>query len=492
MPQIDMAPVDPNAPTFSTTAPAPRVPQNVPVTLPAASASEPVFSATPGVGPQMPGQQTPADLVDSEEKVDLLVQSGKLSEDAGALIKKRLPKRRTAADNLAGLQARTTRQQNKLNKEMAATAATRKELMQAQADLDVERKDIQQTWMTDENIRRQEETAKLEQQRSLVQTDVETARSQLEQARNEVRQAAIDPHRTFRGAEGLARGLVGALSVGLGAISQAILGGENRAMEMINASINRDIDVQKAELASKRQGVQLAQNRLAQNLQRFDNLEQAEAATRMQGRELAKLKLEEMLAGVESQEARVRGQTMLAELDRQQQLDQAKVIDQQTQRSMQMVTLQEKAEQKQAAQAAAGEDMERLGLKGRPASKKALDEVIAMKSSADEARKKLVALRDMTRALPFSTDEAKGEQLARATQLLYKELENLGVLSGPDLELLEQIIPTDPTGMRQEKIDAQYQQALDLLNQKTEVYLRARGVSEIGMEEPMGGAERLR
>jgi len=74
--------------------------------------------------------------------------------------------------------------------------------------------------------------------------------------------------------------ILSAISLGLGAFGAALTGGENTAMKIINSAIDRDIEIQKADINKKGDAVQNSRNLLADLTKKFGDERVAEAMTR--------------------------------------------------------------------------------------------------------------------------------------------------------------------------------------------------------------------
>ena len=74
--------------------------------------------------------------------------------------------------------------------------------------------------------------------------------------------------------------ILAAISLGLGAFGAALTGGENTAMKIINSAIDRDIEIQKADINKKGDAVQNSRNLLADLTKKFGDERVAEAMTR--------------------------------------------------------------------------------------------------------------------------------------------------------------------------------------------------------------------
>lgn len=90
----------------------------------------------------------------------------------------------------------------------------------------------------------------------------------------EVSSRKVDPNRVFSNAGTL--GTIGAaLAIGFGTYHQALYGGENTPLNIINSAIQRDIEAQVADINNAQQGVQASSNLLNQQFAIFRNHQDA-------------------------------------------------------------------------------------------------------------------------------------------------------------------------------------------------------------------------
>lgn len=123
-----------------------------------------------------------------------------------------------------------------------------------------------------------EEEARTAQIQAQVQKDLETK----DRLSKEFGNARVDPRRIFSGQGGTARGVLAALSAGLGQAGAGLqaMGGhptQNVALQLVNDTINRDISSQENEIKVKGE---MANNALAQFQRSGLSLDQAKSALR--------------------------------------------------------------------------------------------------------------------------------------------------------------------------------------------------------------------
>lgn len=136
--------------------------------------------------------------------------------------------------------------------------------------------------------------------------DNETKRLQADVATNK-----IDPTRIYNNMTTGNRVMAG-ISLLLGGISQGLSGAKsNPAMDVINNAIDRDIDAQKSELGKK-------QNLLAINLQKYGRLDAAFQATKMQMMAVTQAQINQQAAKMGSKQALANAQIASGQMDIQQ------------------------------------------------------------------------------------------------------------------------------------------------------------------------------
>jgi hypothetical protein len=134
----------------------------------------------------------------------------------------------------------------------------------------------------------------------------------LQQATSELKSSKVDPNRMFRGAGGTLRTIGMAIADAMGAFGAAINHTQNFAHGVIQASIERDIAEQEAELAQKGRN---HNNALSAWIRSTGSLDQAKAGLRIQQLELAKSKADEIGSMNKSQEVQANHAMVTASLD---------------------------------------------------------------------------------------------------------------------------------------------------------------------------------
>lgn len=119
----------------------------------------------------------------------------------------------------------------------------------------------------------------------------------------------IDPNRYF-GNMNTGNKIIAAISIALSGIGSGLTGKPNMAMNVIQNSIDRDIEAQKLELGKKN-------TLLSENLRRFGDLNTATQMTQLQYNAATQAKIAQAVAQSGTQQARYEGDILLAGLDKQ-------------------------------------------------------------------------------------------------------------------------------------------------------------------------------
>lgn len=123
----------------------------------------------------------------------------------------------------------------------------------------------------------------------------------------------MDPEGFFH-ERGIFGTIMAAVSVGLGSLGSQVMGGPNTALQIINDAIGRDIDAQRADIEQGWRGAESQRTLLDMMNDEFSNRDAAIAATRAALLEAAAARVGEQMTGVNTAEARVNGEAMVAEL----------------------------------------------------------------------------------------------------------------------------------------------------------------------------------
>lgn len=170
------------------------------------------------------------------------------------------------------------------------------------------------------------------------QRAVQTEMAKLGAMREELMGAEVDPQRFWARTDTGTR-IINAVAAGLGALSNALVGGGNPALAQIEAALDRDLEAQRKGLDLKVQGARFQESVLAHTRQQFADEDQAVQAARILQLDALDAQLAEIQARAASDDAQLmikelRGQAQTAKGQRAQELGQslsATVVEQQKQ-----------------------------------------------------------------------------------------------------------------------------------------------------------------
>lgn len=132
------------------------------------------------------------------------------------------------------------------------------------------------------------------------------------QMMDDIRSSKIDPNRIFSDAGvGGFKKITAIIGIALGGFAQGLRGGPNTALDIINATIDRDIDAQKSELEKKKGLLGEQRNLYSQKLQQFGDARAAEAASKSDMLAAAQALAEGHLADAKTDEERARGEQVV-------------------------------------------------------------------------------------------------------------------------------------------------------------------------------------
>lgn len=327
-----------------------------------------------------------------------------------------------------------------------------------------------------------------------------SARAQLDKAQN------IDPNQLF--GESTGAKITAAIAMALGAYASSMGGGPNTAMQIIQGAIADNIDAQKQNFAKKRAEAADARGRVSETRAGFEDDRQEALKAYGLGLEATKIKLAKISAGLEGTEAGAKAQELQAQLEQesiktkdayvqaglsnkmQAQAQQGNLMANSAQLRLQMSAKDD------AVKAAAAEGSV-PGLEGRATSTKSHGEATEMWGDGQAMKDQIRALREFVQGKGvtnskgekvtdgkgagrevFGTDDAKrAKAMADTLRIDFgKNLLKLGVLSDADLEMLNNIIPEDPTAFNQGAVAEKLKNAETFVNTKMNRYLNARGL----------------
>lgn len=163
-----------------------------------------------------------------------------------------------------------------------------------------------------------DQEAAVEEQRAAVQERRQAAlagaRQRYEGALQRTSEMSIEPERFFRSRGAL--GQVGAaIAMAVGSLAEGISGTPNRAMQIIQSAVDRDIDAQRMGIENARAGAEGQRGLLGLMRQEFEDEDAAIDATRAAMLHEAARRAEIEGAQAQSQDARLRADAMRTELE---------------------------------------------------------------------------------------------------------------------------------------------------------------------------------
>ncbi len=212
----------------------------------------------------------------------------------------------SALDIVRAKIARTSQQLETATGDAAkALRAQEKTLIAQEKEIATERQRI-----ADEASRR---ARALEIMQSRHQGATERAERNIADAERMVLNYEIDPNRAFKTTGSR---LASAVAIAMSAFGQGVSGrgGPNTAYKIINDAINRDVDIQKEELRTRKDVLRNKNNLYAQMLNRFGSERSAELATQQAGIAAAVQGLEALKAVHKSENAQLNIDQQIAEL----------------------------------------------------------------------------------------------------------------------------------------------------------------------------------
>ena len=324
------------------------------------------------------------------------------------------------------------------------------------------------------------------------------------------RAVEIEPNRIFKNSSTGAK-ILAAISVGLGAYSASMTGGKNYAMEIIDSAIENDIQAQKLELQQKGAAIDDKRNLLNDLINQGMSEAEAEEASRLMLLQKAKRTLDERLLDIKDarmkEEARNLDESLKLKIAETKANLLMKAIPQErlvTETKL-LPTAKLSAELAQAKEnaklSAQRKFQDEQGLPKKERDARTVQGYIGLAPDPTDARKMREAvagsnaiikqIEDLIKhrekyGIEFTNRVAvdKGISLATtvALELKSEPFFNLGVLAGPDLELIEATMPLDP-GEASLSVIPRYRAVIEYIKMKRD--LKAAGMGLIAERPEM-------
>lgn len=285
--------------------------------------------------------------------------------------------------------------------------------------------------------KQEEELARIQ---SNYQTSINNLTAESENLQKSYMSGKIDPNRVWSNMSTGNRILAG-ISVLLGGLGQGLSGSKtNPAWDVLNDAIDRDIDAQKANLGK-------TSSLLSFNMQKLGNLNAALAATRVNLIDLTQAQINKTAAKLGSKTAIAQAQISNEMLNQEKaKLMQSIAAQQQVQGIMQspggipkeQVLRLPEEQRKTLVMMDNGNYYQALNEKGADAVSKAQELLTPVQNVFNQAKE---FMDTEGRLFPGESAKGKADVLQGQMTLAVKNLENLGILSKDDMDLVNKMIP---------------------------------------------------
>jgi hypothetical protein len=292
------------------------------------------------------------------------------------------------------------------------------------------------------------------------------------------RAVEIEPNRIFKNSSTGAK-ILAALSVGLGAYAASMTGGKNYAMEIIDGAIADDIQAQKLELQQKGAAIDDKRNLLNDLINQGMSESEAEEASRLMLLQKAKRTLDERVLDIKDarmkEEAKNLDKSLKLKIAETQANLMMKAIPQEklvtetkmmptAELSMKLAAGREKAKlmakrSVEKAQGLSQSEKDARTVQGYIGLAPDATDARKMRDAADGTKNMVALLEELIKyrnevgiAANIGLNREAIEVGKSKANLVAMKLKgpaflNLGVLAGPDLDLIDEIIPRDPTAI---------------------------------------------
>lgn len=387
----------------------------------------------------------------------------------------------------------------------------------AQSELDAkgfkfDQKEIDATRKAMDEMRESEEAFKV-QREARIQAQKEREDKLLNDINTlneQYRAVEIEPNRIFKNASTGAK-ILAALSVGLGAYAASMTGGKNYALEIIDGAIEDDIQAQKLELQQKGAAIDDKRNLLNDLIKRGLSEAEAEEASRLMLLQKVKRTLEEKLLDIKDARkkeeaknideqlkikiAETKANLMMKAIPQERMVTETKLMPT-AKLSVELAQMKENAKltaqrQFQEEQGLSKKEKDArtvqgyIGLAPDPTDARKMREAKAGSDAIIKQLKALIAFREkhgfemLNRKV---VDEGVSLATTVALELKSEPFFNLGVLTGPDLDLIESTMPLDPTEASFSVIP-RYRSVIEYIKMKRD--LKAAGLGLIAEKPEM-------
>ena len=402
-------------------------------------------------------------------------------------------------------------------KSMKEVLGLYEQIAKAQSELDAkgmkfDEQEINATRKAMEEMRESEEAFKVQREARLraqkeredkLLNDINTMNEQY-------RAVEIEPNRIFKNTSTGAK-ILAAISVGLGAYAAGMTGGRNYAMEIIDSAIENDIQAQKLELQQKGAAIDDKRNLLNDLINQGMSESEAEEASRLMLLQKAKRTLDERLLDIKDARmkedaknldeslklkiAETQANLMMKAIPQERMVTETKLLPT-AKLSAELAQMKENA--KLTAQRRFQEEQglpkkERdartvqgyIGLAPDPTDARKMREAVAGSNAIIKQLEDLIKHREKY-GFEILNRKAVEEGVSLATtvalELKSEPFFNLGVLTGPDLKLIEDTMPLDP-GEASFSVIPRYRSVIEYIKMKRD--LKAAGLGLIAERPEM-------
>lgn len=376
-------------------------------------------------------------------------------------------------------------------------------------DLDRSQKEAQASLDAIKQIREQEEQFAIEREerQKLQRQREEELMGQVRAVTEEYKNMEVDPERLFK-KKGTGAKFLAAIAAGLGAYASAMTGTRNFALDIINSAIDDDIEAQKTEIAQAAGAITEQRNLLNDLIRKGMSDTEAEAAARAIMLQRAEQMLEQRLALIQKSDVKGRGDLMRQQLQNEKLLKMEQL--KQAAAPKKTVVTTEEMKPSLSAQLKQTELLEEAKEKGKSKGKKgdtgltpkeerelSVPGYLGFAPTEAEAKQARAAVSDGEAlmgllddlieqrekyglALTSPTARRLGQGLAKDAQLLFKgdAFAALGVLAGPDMDIINAVIPEDPAAFSY-GVKEQYQAVKERVERRLNIKLKAMGLTPI-------------
>lgn len=297
---------------------------------------------------------------------------------------------------------------------------------------------------------RLEQEYKREQQKQQAQADsVQKAATIYTRALDEGARGGIDPDRYYKNQTTGDKVLAG-IAIALSGVASGMQGrGGNMAIDLINQAIDRDIEAQKIDLQQRTISANAKGTMFNMLRQQLQDDKQATEMLRALQTEGAKQKIESIKEGLQRTEQKAEAEKLIGQLSIQQQESLQKIAQWRKDQPEYFAEQADKLVGGKTDAANVPKELRELvipgfGIAQDPQSKKDASTALTNFRGVNSGLSQLIEMRQDDKFRIDPEKRAEMATIATDTKLQLKEIAKLGVISGPDMELLNKMIPENP------------------------------------------------